>query len=101
MSASSCLTSLKAFDTVDHNILLTFLKDHIGSGGQALDLLKSYLTGRTQCVTTKGVMSELWELAYGVPQCSVLGPVKFDIYIIPLCAILKHYKINYHIYICR
>ena len=87
-----------AFDTVDHNILLTFLKDHIGLRGQALDLLKSYLTGRTQCVSIKGVLSELRELAFGVPQGSVLGPVEFCIYTIPLGAILKHYKINYHIY---
>ena len=64
-----------AFDTVDHTLLLTFLKEHIGLGGQAFDLLKSYLTGRTQCVSIKGVLSELKELAYGVPQGSVLGPI--------------------------
>ena len=87
-----------AFDTVDHTILLTFLKEHIGLGGLALDLLKSYLTGRTQCVSIKGVLSELHELAYGVPQGSVLGPIEFCIYTTPLGAILKHYKINYHIY---
>ena len=56
-----------AFDTVDHTILLTFLKEHIGLDGQALDILKSYLTGRTQCVSVDGVLSELSELAYGVP----------------------------------
>ena len=87
-----------AFDTVDHTILLTFLKEHIGLDGQALDLLKSYLTGRTQCVSVDGVLSELSELAYGVPQGSVLGPIEFCIYTIPLGAILNHYKINYHIY---
>ena len=89
-----------AFDTVDHTILLTFLKEHIGLGGLALDLLESYLTGRTQCVSIKGVLSELHELAYGVPQGSVLGSIEFCIlyYTTPLGAILKHYKINYHIY---
>ena len=86
------------FDTVDHTILLTFLKKHIGLDGQALHLLKSYLTERTQCVSVDGVLSELSELAYGVPQGSVLGPIKFCIYTIPLGAILNHYKINYHIY---
>ena len=98
---SVCLILLDlsaAFNTVDHNILLTFLKDHIGLRRQALDLLKSYLTGRTQCVSIKGVLSKLWELAFGVPQGSVLGSVEFCIYTIPLSAILKHYKINYHIY---
>ena len=58
----ACLIQLDvsaAIDTVDHNILLTFLKDHIGLGGKALDLLKSYLTGRTHRVPIKGVLSEL------------------------------------------
>ena len=48
-------------------------------------------------MSVDGVLSELSELAYGVPQGSVLGPKEFCIYTIPL-AILNHYKINYHIY---
>ena len=87
-----------AFDTVDHTILLTFLKDHIGLDGSTLDLFKSYLTNRTQCVSIKGVFSELSMLMYGVPQGSVLGPIAFCIYTIPLGAILKYYEIDYHIY---
>ena len=80
---SVCLILLDlsaAFDTVDHTLLLTFLKEHIGLGGQALALLETYLTGRTQCVSIKGVLSELKELAYGVPQGSILGPIEFCIY---------------------
>ena len=87
-----------AFDTVDHTILLTFLKEHVGVDGDALKLFESYLTGRTQCVSVEGVLSELSELLYGVPQGSVLGPIEFCIYTIPLGAILRHYKIDYHIY---
>jgi hypothetical protein len=87
-----------AFDTVDHQILLDFLKDYVGLGGPVLKLFQSYLTGRTQCVSIKGVLSELSELAYGVPQGSVLGPIEFCIYTIPLGAILRHYNIQYHIY---
>ena len=44
-----------AFDTVDHTILLAFLSEHIGLGGQALDIFESYLSGRTQCVSIEGV----------------------------------------------
>ena len=87
-----------AFDTVDHTILCTFLENHIGLGGHALDFFKSYLADRTQCVSVKGVMSEMIRLIYGVPQGSVLGPIEFCIYTLPLSAILKHYKIDYHIY---
>ena len=82
-----------AFDTVDHTILCTFLEDFIGLEGPALNFFKSYLTGRTQCVSVKGVLSELSELMFGVPQGSVLGPLVFCIYTLPLSAILKHYKL--------
>ena len=87
-----------AFDTVDHTIFLTFLRRHMGLSGQALDVMESYLSGRTQCVSINGVLSELKELECGVPQGSVLGPIEFCIYTIPLGAILKYHKINYHIY---
>ncbi len=87
-----------AFDTVDHTILITFLKEHIGLDGTALALFESYLSGRTQCISIEGVLSELSELAFGVPQGSVLGPIEFCIYTIPLGAILRHYNIDYHIY---
>ena len=87
-----------AFDTVDHNILLTFLEQYIGLEGAALDIFRSYLEGRTQCVSIDGVLSEVCELMYGVPQGSVLGPIVFCIYTIPLGHILKYYNINYHIY---
>ena len=46
----------------------------------------------------KCVLSELSELAFGVPHGSVLGPIAFCICMIPLGAILRHYKIQYHIY---
>ena len=46
----------------------------------------------------KGVLSELSELMFGVPQGSVLGLLVFCIYTLPLSVILKHYKIDYHIY---
>ena len=52
------------FDTVDHDILLDFLRDHIGLDGSVLDLFKSYLSGRTQCVAVAGVLSELSELMF-------------------------------------
>ena len=62
-----------AFDTVDHEILLSFLKDHVGLDGPVLRLFESYLSNRTQCASAKGVLSELSELALGVLQGSVLG----------------------------
>ena len=87
-----------AFDTVDHTILLTFLQKYIGLDGVALAMMRSYLKDRTQCVSIDGVLSEMSELLFGVPQGSVLGPIEFCIYTIPISSILNHYNINYHIY---
>lgn len=87
-----------AFDTVDHTILLSFMKDFIGLDGLALQLMESYLSERTQCININGVFSELGKLLYGVPQGSVLGPIAFCIYTIPIGYIMKYYNINYHIY---
>ncbi len=87
-----------AFDTVDHKILLDFLKDNIGLDGPVLQLIASYLQGRTQCVSVAGKTSEFTGLQYGVPQGSVLGPIMFCIYTTALGAILRYYKMGYHIY---
>ena len=70
----------KAFDTVDHDILLKKLY-HYGVRGKSHNLLKSYLSGRTQRTKIKNVFSELASILWGVPQGSVLGPLLFLIFI--------------------
>ena len=72
------LTDLSAaFDTVDHNILLDLLKDTISINGTAWRCCKSsYLSGRTEHVSVAHVMSEVAELLFRVPHCSVLGSIR-------------------------
>ena len=83
---------------MDNDIRLDFLRDHIGLDGSVLDLFRSYLSGRTQCVSVAGVLSELSELKFSVQQSSVLDPIELRIYTVPLGAKILHCKIEYHIY---
>ena len=70
----------KAFDTVNHDILLEKL-DHYGISGISNTWFKSYLTGRQQFVSISGEDSDLTTTEHGVPQGSVLGPLLFLLYI--------------------
>ena len=69
----------KAFDTLDHTILLNE-SNHYGIGGNELNCFSSYLSNRQQYVEICGVSSNLLTSQTGVPQGSIVGPILFLIY---------------------
>ena len=87
-----------AFDSIDHHVLLARLHSRFGISGKALAWIQNYLSNRTQSVIIKNSMSKKWNLQFGVPQGSVLGPILFTLYMSPLGDIIKSHGINYHCY---
>jgi retron-type reverse transcriptase len=82
----------KAFDTIDHSLLLKKLYSY-GIRGLAYDYIKSYLSNRLQYVETHGMSSSLLSITCGVPQGSILGPILFLLYINDISACTKLLKL--------
>ena len=84
----------KAFDTVDHNILLSKLY-HYGIRGASYQWFKSYLSDRKQFVSINGFNSSPLSVKCGVPQGSILGPLLFLIYINDLHQSIKKSTVHH------
>ena len=83
----------KAFDLKDHGLLLEKLKTY-GVGDNELDLLRSYLSGRTQYVHINGCHSSPRTVLAGVPQGSIFGPILFLLFINDLPSAAQHSTID-------
>ena len=79
----------KAFDTVNHSILIMKL-EAIGLHSDAVRWFTSYLSDRHQVVDVLGTMSSEASISCGVPQCSNLGPLLFLIYVNDMAAVVRN-----------
>ena len=87
-----------AFDTVNHSLLLSRLKNSFGITGTVLQWFHSYLSGRSQFVEINDTKSSVRDLTVGVPQGSVLGPILYLLYTTSLSEIIRNHGLDYHFY---
>ena len=92
-----------AFNTIDHDILLCRLKSRFAVTGVTLKWLRSYLTDGTQAIEigvplSGGSRSAFVPLKSSILQGSILGPILFTIYTVPIGDICRRHQVEFHLY---
>ena len=87
-----------AFDTIDHGVFLSRLREDYGVSGGVTDWMASYLKSRTQFIDINGTYSDKIQLDYGFPQGSKIGPFGFKLNTKPLAAIAQNHGVSLHLY---
>ena len=94
VSVLTLLDLSAAFDTIDHQILLSRLSSLYGFSGSVLNWFSSYLSERKLSVLVNNSYSDPADLHFGVPQGSVLGPILFILYTKPLSTLMNSHSLS-------
>ena len=94
ISVLTLLDLSAAFDTIDHQILLSRLHSLYGISDTVLNWFSSYLSDRKLSVLVNGNYSSPAPLPFGVPQGSVLGPILFILYTKPLSTLMESHSLS-------
>ena len=87
-----------AFDTIDHNILITRLSSWFGIHGSVISWFKSYLSSRFFCVKCNNNLSSFHTSSFGVPKGSVLGHLLFVMYTTPLSILISSVSLDHQLH---
>ena len=86
-----------AFNTIDQSILLERLSSWFGITSTALSWIQSDLLNRSFYVNIENSKSSVFQLLYGVPRGSVLGPLLFILYTTPLSTVISKSSADHHL----
>jgi len=96
VGALAMLDLSSAFDTVDHQILLSILQQRFAVTDSALDWFSSYLTNQSCSVHLESDVSEAITVNCGIPQGSSLGPKIFIAYTEELDEVFDQHQVHHH-----
>ena len=95
VTAFTLLDLSAAFDTIDHLTLINRLSSWYEISGTALDWFTSYLSDRCQQVK---IQDFFLYISFGLPHCSVLGPILLTLYTAPLSQVIAQHDVEHHLY---